>query len=268
MVFSIILFSSKFGSNVTQTLRIYSLLFFPLIVYMLTLHQIYGDMLDVLKFQQRLWVISPNDVEFNPNTIGVWAAICSLGFFVNRNFYLLIPSVYILLLTQSRSAIVFLLIAILFSKPLTKKTFFSIVFFVIIFVVIIYITPLSKRFLEDGENGRFERIFLFYDYLRQNYLTGIKATEYNYLVEKFSTLDNMYLLILLRYGIFGVFFVLYLFIMMFFNNKDQYYHLRWSIFLGIMVLGLFEGGVVANIALYMVLSVCFNSFSIYRFKHG
>ena len=33
MVFSIILFSSKFGSNVTQTLRIYSLLFFPLIVY-------------------------------------------------------------------------------------------------------------------------------------------------------------------------------------------------------------------------------------------
>lgn len=260
MTFSIILFSSKLSKDILYVLKVYSIYISTLILSVLIVGvQKYGDFQDVLTFQSRLWLILPDGKEFNPNPLGILCAISTLGFLVNKKYFFSLFPLIILLLTQSRAAIIFLVISYIFSYRLTFKNILLISFSLVPFLYIIMISDLSNRFTNDGENGRLERSYLYFNIIKNNYLLGYPINDYLYFSSLYGSLDNMYLLMILQYGIVGLLFFLYIIYLKATSKKDNFYRLRSSIFWAIMIYGLFEGGIPGMFLMWIIFALCFTN---------
>lgn len=262
LVFSTILLSVKFSEKVYDVLKIYSYVFLFFIIYILFISEPkYGSFQEIFLFQQRLWLILPDGREFNPNPLGLICSLVAFGFLINRKYIFMSLPLFLLLLTQSRAAILFFLIAfIIFQRVKVKNIIIS--FLVLIpFVYIILTSPLMDRFSEDGENGRIDRILVYSDVLRNNYILGYPIPYYDEMIKVYGTLDNMYLLLILNYGLIGIFFLIYVAFMFLLNDKDEFYRVRLSLFIPFLIYGIFEGGVVNNYLTWIVFSMCFSSFN-------
>lgn len=261
MLFSIILLSSKLNDEILYVLKCYSFYITILIIWSLMVgEQKYGNYQDVLSFSSRLWLIMPDGKEFNPNPLGLLCALSALGFLVNKKNILAIFPLFILLLTQSRAAIIFLAISYIFSHKFNLKNFLLVLLSLLPFIYIILNSQLSDRFLDDGENGRLDRTFIYYNLLKDNYILGYPIGSYLDFTAIYGSLDNMYLLMILQYGLIGVIFFVYIFFMKINIMKDDFFRLRSSIFFATMFYGLFEGSIAGVFLMWLVFSLCFNNF--------
>ncbi|MFW2100935.1 hypothetical protein [Acinetobacter johnsonii] len=261
---TIVLYSSKFSDYIFEVLKLYSYCIFLFLLYLLTLTPIYGEWSDVFNFKHRLWLQLDNGNILNPNPLGLLSAICALGFYLNKKFILMLVPLLFLILTQSRSAILFLAISMLFCNGVNLKKVLYGGGFLIILIYIVSLTPVVDRFKEEGENGRLVRFYYYKDELLNNFLTGMPYTKYVYMNDTIGSLDNMYLLSILKFGLFGVGLIVFWLIYFILNKRDKFYSIRFSLFLSFLVLGVFEGSIMGSFFTWLVFAMSFNSFSVYN----
>lgn len=259
---TIIIISEKFRYYPKKLLISFSYVFSGFFIYLLTLDQSVGDLSEVLLFEKRFWPTFENGQLFNPNTIGLLSAISALGFFVNkRNIFMLFP-LFILLITQSRSAIAFFIISTFIYSGFKFKNIMYYILLICPFVYFIFNSNILVRFVEDGNNGRVERSLFYFYYLKDNYLTGIGINEYNHFISSVGSWDNLYLAFILVYGVWGGVYLFYLIFAFLRGERDENYKLRLAIFLSFLFLGVFEGSFAFNYLTWIIFALSFNSFSI------
>lgn len=266
MIFSIILISERFKDNPKIILSAYSNVFLIFLLYLFTLEQKVGDISNVLNFETRFWPVLSNGEEINPNMIGLLSAICAFGYYVNKKIIFMIFPLFILLISQSRSAMLFFVLASFLYSGVKLKNIFYFLMMLFPFIYFLNSSNIINRFIQDGENGRIARILYYFPYLKNNYLTGLGYGEYLVFVKNIGSLDNLFLAIILVYGIFGGVYLLSLFIIFFKNKKNEDSSLRLAIFFSFMVLGLFEGSFAFNHLTWVIFALSFNSFSIKMIK--
>lgn len=264
-LFFIILFSSKFNKNLNQVTLYFSFFITIFTIFLLfNLDQKNGNFSDVFKFEQRLWLYKYNGYEINPNALGLWSSMAVIGFFINKKYIFMLFPLVILMLTQSRSSIVFLFIVILLGSRLKLKKIIPIFILFTLSVLFIYLTPVWDRFLNDGENGRIDRFNIYKDYLYNEYFYGIGAKKYSEIAFNYGTLDNLYYVLILNYGFFSILIVGFLIYSFLRNKIDENYRYRLSFFVGLLFLGFFEGSFAVNSLLWIYLAMCFNCYGKYR----
>ncbi|UUS60880.1 MULTISPECIES: hypothetical protein [unclassified Acinetobacter] len=266
MCLSIILVSEKFKNNPKILLQAYSNVCLICLIYLTTLDQKYGDISSVFQFKDRFWPVIKNGEELNPNAVGIYSSICALGYYVNRNRFIMLIPIFFLLATQSRSAIMFFLMSVAIFNGIKILNLISYFLLLMIFLYALSVTGVFKRFVEDGENGRLERIFHYSQYIKENYISGMGYSQYIDVVKNVGSLDNLFLSVNLVYGIFGVFFLI-LICYSFYNNKmDENYKIRLGLFLSFFALGFLEGSFAFNHLLWIIFALSFNSFSSFQGK--
>lgn len=266
---TIVALATRFRNDILKVLLIQSIFITILISISLFISdQFVNTFQDVYTFKQRLYLVTPTGHILHPNAIGLWCSIAIFGFYINKRFILCIPATYILLLTQSRSAILFLVLCLLFSQKLNIKNLFLLILSLFSFYILILYTGIIDRFKNDGENGRIDRFNIYKPYLENDFITGIGVSKYHDLVDNYGTLDNLYFVSLLRFGIFGVFAFIFLFYFFYKNKKDDYSRIRLSIFASFMILGLIESSFLGNILSIFTLALAFNNFDSIKMKNN
>lgn len=266
MFFSIVLISERFKDNPKIILSAYSNIFLVFLIFLFTVEQKVGDIYNVLNFETRFWPVLSNGEEINPNMIGLLSAICAFGYYVNRKIIFMIFSLFILLISQSRSAMLFFVLASFLYSGVKLKNIFYFLMMLFPFIYFLNSSNIINRFIQDGENGRLARILFYLPYLEDNYLTGLGYGEYLIFVKNIGSLDNLFLAIILVYGIWGGIYLLSLFIIFFKNTKNRYSSLRLAIFFPFMILGFFEGSFAFNHLTWVIFALSFNSFSMKMIK--
>lgn len=269
LMVSIILLSSKFSGNILTVLKINSYVIFFMLIYFLTIDLKAGDWGDVLQFKRRLFLVLPNGKELNPNPLGLICAICAVGFIVNKKYLLSIFPLIMLILTQSRAAILLFFIIFLIGSGLSIRKVIVSLLFISPFAYFVSTTPLMDRFQEDGDGGRTFRYQVYDQVLNEHYLTGFSAREYTKMSIEYGTLDNMYLLLVLKYGVIFTSIIILFYLCLFLRNKvDAHYILRCSIFVACIFYGFFETGLAVNYMLWIMFAMSFNNVPKFGLKGG
>lgn len=263
MFLIIILISSKYIGKERLFLDSYSNILFLLIFSSLFMEQLGGSIWDVLTFEQRLTPIISGDEYGNSNIIGLIGAICFISYFLNRKYFLMGLSLFIVLLTQSRSSILFIFTFLIFSINFSlKKIMLSLVSIIILFFCI-YLSPIKDRFINGpGESGdeRILRIILHLDTIKNSLPFGFPYQKYLDLSQIYGTIDNNYIYLYIRFGLIGVFSFLLLCLFFILNEKDDFYRVRLALFLSFLLQGLLESSMYGNYFMWPVVAICFNSF--------
>lgn len=268
MFLIVILVSLKFYSREKQFLFYYSIPLFFLIVSSLFVEQLGGDIMRVITLEQRLTPIFDDGDYINPNIIGLIASMCAISFFINSKYIFLIISIFILILTQSRSSILFLITFFLFSTNFDLKKIFYSFFSVFLFTLLIYLSPVWIRFSEGpGESGdeRLIRILLHHDTIKNSFPIGYNYEQYLAISEIFGTIDSTYVYLYIRYGLIGILSLILLILFHLLNSKDDFSKYRLAIFLSLLIQGLLESSLYGNYFVWPFLALCFNSFNTKRF---
>lgn len=267
LTLSTLLLSSKFSGKILRVLQINSYVLLAMLFYFLTLDHKVGDWQDVLEFKRRLFLLLPNGKELNPNPIGVICSICAIGFIFNKKYMLALLPLILLIFTQSRAAILLFFIIFIIGNGVSIRKLIIPSIIILPLIYFVSKTPLMDRFQEDGDGGRAYRYAIYNDVLNNHYITGYPAQEYTKMAIKYGTLDNMYLLLILKYGVFIGCGLLIFYVYSFMKNRfDEYYKLRLGIFSSCMIFGLFETGFVANYMFWMMFAMSFNGFSKFDLK--
>lgn len=260
---TVILLSSKFSDQPFKFLNIYSKIMFPFLCTLPFLPQLYGETDTLLSLTSRLWPILPSGVILNPNPLGFFIACISISFLINKNFIFLSICILLLLMTQSRAAILFFLFfAFFYKKSISTKILISVIFTIIF--ILISTSNLIDRFVSDGNNGRFQRIEYYNYYIDLVFPLGANKNLTAYLLDNFSTVDNMYIYLLFTYGIIGIILISLLVFLLIKNKKDHFFRIRIVIFLGIMLYGLAEIGFLAVYPMWPIFAMCFNNMVLAR----
>lgn len=259
MWMSIFIYSNKYYNNINHVLLILSQSLFIMLIFVLVFFEpLNGEWKEVLQFNQRLWLVNSAGMEVNPNPLGVICAICAFGFFLNKKNLFMIFPLMLLLLTQSRAAMLFFLILCLLTIGITLKRLLITSLTFLPFFYIILNSNISNRFSEAGENGRLERMYIYLAYIQNNYLLGLPSHLYDEIVLLHGSLDNMYLLSVLRYGILGCLFLIFL-VFIFIKNfhLDRFSKTRVAIIVAVFVLGIAESSLIANnYLMWLFFSLC------------
>ena len=221
---------------------------------------LYGDLSSVFSFSARLWPILHNGLEINPNTIGILSVIVAIYLFVSKKYYFLPYPILFMLLSQSRGAIVCIFIFLIIYFKIKFKNILFISIFGFLLYNLIKLTPFFERFTNDKTNDR-DIIYSRYFYNILNRLPFPHSSiEIAYLKQAIGSLDNLYLQVLLMYGIVGLFFISFVSYLFISNNayKDK---MALSIFVVFMIFGFFEISFLLNT---ITLSIFSGMFLVYK----
>lgn len=222
---------------------------------------LYGDKLSIYSLQVRFFPILPNGDIVNPNFIGFICVFILFYFVITKNYILSIFPFWVLMMCQSRSSIMMLVVMLIIWSGLRLK---NIIIFLLIFIIgyfFVINSTLKERFSTDsgGEDLRQELYPFYFNIIKNNFPYSINSNNLEYYLKNIGPLDNFYLLISLKFGVMGLVFLLLLWVFALkngvFKNK-----IAFSVFLGFMVLGLVEGSILIA-GLYMLL---FSSALLYR----
>ncbi len=217
--------------------------------------------LDVISFNNRLSFDLVTGKYINPNPLAFVCAVCSLGFIFNKKYLISLVPIFIMLFTQSRAAIVFFSLALIFYYVYDFKKILVFSFLGYAFYSVLKDTALGRRFLEGGDSGRSDYIDSYLVLFKDNYLTGYSIRKLDEIYFNTGmTIDNMYYSLFIRYGVIFGLFILFIYIYLFVKSikiDDGYLRLRVSIFLSLIVYGLFEKSFLFFYMAWIPLSICF-----------
>lgn len=239
---------------------------YPILImlsYFLFLEPKNSSWLDSVLFQSRLSFDLFTGKFINPNPLGLVSAICAVGLILNKKYLFSVIPLITMMATQSRAAILFLILifAIYYTQSLKKMIIYVVISLLSIFML--KDTLLFSRFSESGDSGRSEHIGYYLSIFKENYLTGYSIRQLDELY--FNTglaIDNMYYSLFIRYGIImggGILFIYFYLFLKNFLIKDEYFRLRLSIFFSMLVYGFFEKGFLFTYMLWIPLSICFSN---------
>ncbi|MCH4248682.1 MAG: hypothetical protein LKF82_12785, partial [Acinetobacter populi] len=258
----VILFSSSFSFKLDKVFSIYLLFVFPIIISLCFLPQSTASIQEIMMFKERLYPEITEDFRLQPNQIALLAAICCFICFIKRKFLFFAIAFLILLWTQSRSGLVFLIVSMFFSNKLTLKRTFLPLISILIVVCVILLTPIKDRFVNYQENGRLETYALYYNMLNNAFPFGYPISIYESFIEfNGAGIDNLYLFGYLSWGVL-FFYCFFLFIFSYIKNtKDEYFYIRRALFFAFLVHGIVESSLLANVLAWIIFAMCFNSFN-------
>ncbi|MCF9045709.1 hypothetical protein [Acinetobacter nectaris] len=266
---TIVLFSSRFNGKEDLVFNMYVLILSPLLISLPFFDQATGTNLTILTFGERLYplIYLPNlTLKIHPNLIGITAAITAAICIFKKRFILLIPIIYVLFLTQSRSAIIFLIIFLVISTNISVKkiAYMSVVLSLII--TIIMMTPIKDRMVDYQDNGRLETYALYYSILDKSFPLGYPLKEYFNLLDGNAGIDNFYLTGLVEYGFLFPYLIVCFLLYFSLNYKDEHYKIRLGFFIAFLLQGIVESSLLGSSLLWPIFALCFNSFSRKLFK--
>lgn len=268
MIFLLVAISSFYENKEKEFLLVYSYILLLFIFFIYSFGEKIVYLSDIILFKERLFFVWNGDL-VNSNLIGILVGFSAIGFFINKKYFFMLISLFIMLLTQSRSSLIFFLIFLTFSTEFSIRKFIFSIFSIFSLIFILYLSPVSERFLNGpGESGdeRLKRIFLHSDTIIQSFPFGFNYNSYLSLSDIFGTIDNNYIYLYIRFGVIGVF-SLFLLIFFFLKNKDDdFKYFRRGIFMALMVQGIFESTMYGNFFAWPILAICFNSFKSLRYS--
>lgn len=206
---------------------------------------------EILSMKSRFWTFFPIlSLEFNPNFLGFLAAISLVFSVSHKKYWIALFLLYILLLTQSRLAFLFLFVTTIFQLKLSGKMIGYILFFIVFMVCILYFSPMGDRLSSMDFSSR-EYIYpAAISIIEDNFPFGVpKSVFYNFISDYFA-LDNLYLATILRFGIFGLSFLV-LFLLKLITNFKHYTNRDKGMLVAFFLLGLIESSFMTNL-LYML----------------
>lgn len=159
----------------------------------------------------RYWKILPNGYELNPNFLGLIAGISFIYFFKYGKILISVVPFIFLMVAQSRSAILLTLIFILMSQRFSVfKILTSLIGFWILVIIVDKFGFLS-RFTEEGNNGRIDRYESYLKEFNNSFPLVISSNQMNDFKNIYGNLDNLYLNLILRFGLGAFFFLFFIF---------------------------------------------------------
>lgn len=249
-----------------KAIKFYSYTSIPFIIFLYLSGQKYGDFIDVFNFSERLWLnVAFSENNINPNVLGVFSAI-SLVYFLNNKSLIRWPIIIFLLATvlfsQSRTALVF----VLFFTILTLKlSFYRIIYLFSLLIIIYYFikdTNLYLRINSNDDSGRLEIFAYYINYIINNFPNVMQNTQYVLNLQKSLSLDNGYFLLLLKFGMSGLIFIILFLILSYLSCRDD--KLLKPFFYSILLVSLVENSFFNGIIFWFFLSILISS--IRKFK--
>ena len=216
----------------------------------------------------------------NPNSYGILVSIMLLflinDLVTNRNrikssffkIVLIFPSVFVLLLTQSRTAIISFLISmiyLIFKSINSKKIFKSIIIIILMlipFLFFIYIIGLgSNRFTSTGFANLGGRVPIWintFNFYFKNNLNKIFLGYGQIFIESTKSItDNYYLLTMYRYGIVGLILYINVFLKLYNSKRDEYYKSLIKAIIILILISDFTGAISGSITLVIFIFLLF-----------
>ena len=208
------------------------------IAYFTLLFLIYSFFLDSININSgRYWKVMNNGYELNPNFLGLMSGITFIYFFKYGNkFFSIIPLIF-LVLCQSRSALLVVLVFLLISIDIRFKNILFLLFFATVGYLSLQFSGFMNRIEEDGENGRFERYSNYWNYYINHFPLSLSNDQMILLKTNYGNLDNLYLNLILRFGFGGILILLIIFWKAY-NNKIS--REKSAMLIALLVHGLFE----------------------------
>lgn len=245
------------SENKERFLYINSIVFiFFVFIFFIFFDLFEGSVLDIFMFKERLWFVREG-IDLNPNLLGVLAAVSFIGAYLNKSKFFSSISLYILLLTQSRAALLFLLVYLVFSS---LKSFKNTIFIFILSMslgLFIFMNESLNRLSDFSMNGRDERKYEALSLINKNFPNGYDMVEMKRFINNVGTVDNLYLSLILKWGVVGIVFLILFFLPVFKSNSIIK---SIPVILSVLVYGFFEESFISNIMLLTFLGLfVFNS---------
>lgn len=198
-------------------------------------------------FKDRLWFdVYGNNI--GPNVLGVLSAISLIYFFNTKNLPFGILVFYIFLMTQSRGAFLFLIVYMLIISFASYKRFITTIIFSLIPIYLIFATDVFSRLKDISLNGREDRIYWANIFIDKNFPLGYSLEEMNYFITYVGTTDNLYYHLLMKYGVFGVLFLILMLSHIVFSSRKLN---NIAIILAFLVYGYVEESIMSNLLFLM-----------------
>lgn len=199
--------------------------------------------------------------ELNPNILAMLSAIAFLYELRRKHYIFMSPHFLIILLTQSRGALVFIACTLIFTKIKNIREFSGFVVLLIVLLIITYFSPLweplSGRFINDGGSARGEIWSHYINMIQSNFPMPSTREQFFYISDNFGPLDNFYLMSLIRFGLVGGLYCLYLIFSCtqhYFSSNDKFYP---SFCISFLVYGLVESGPIHNLMYAITFSMAY-----------
>lgn len=208
------------------------------LAYLTIIFLIYSFSLESININSgRYWKIMNNGYELNPNFLGLISGIAFIYFFkYGARFFSIIPFIF-LVICQSRSALLVVVIFLLMSTNIRFKSILSLILFSIIGYLSLLSSGFMNRVKEDGENGRFERFSNYWDYYTNYLPLSLSKEKMILLKDNYGNLDNLYLNLILRFGFGGILILLIIFWKAYNNRISRE---KFAMLIALLVHGLFE----------------------------
>lgn len=208
------------------------------LAYLTIIFLIYSFFLESINVNSgRYWKIMNNGYELNPNFLGLISGIAFIYFFKYGNkFFSIIPLIF-LIICQSRSALLVVLIFLLISTNIKFKSILSLTLFSIIGYLSLLFSGFMNRIKEDGENGRFERYSNYWNYYNNYLPLSLSKEQMILLKDNYGNLDNLYLNLILRFGFGGILIISIIFWKAYNNRISRE---KIAMLIALLIHGLFE----------------------------
>lgn len=217
--------------------------------------------LDILTGHGRLG-FTIGDYELNPNILAMLSAIAFLYQINNKKYLLASPHLLIVLLTQSRGALVFIGCTLILTKIRNIKEFSGFVLFITLLFIMAYFSPLweplANRFMNDGGSARGDIWIHYIDTIVDNFPFPATREDFFNIFDTYGPLDNLYLMALIRFGIVGLIYCLYLLIQSGFKylcSTNKFYP---AFSISFLAYGIVESGPLHNFMYAIAFSMAYN----------
>lgn len=225
-----------------------------------------GSWIDIFTGYGRLGFIF-NEYSLNPNILAMLSAIAFVYMLRVNNYYLALPHLLIVFLTQSRGALVFIICVLFLTKIKTIKSFLGLCVLITVFSFGLYFSPLweplANRFIHDGGSARGEIWTHYILAIKNHFPWPSSRDDFFYIARVYGPLDNLYLMAMIRFGIIGLIFCIILLfnsIRRYFLSYDKFYP---AFCFSFMIYGLVESGPIHNFVYALTFSMAYN----YRLKN-
>ncbi|NWK82955.1 O-antigen ligase family protein [Acinetobacter sp. SwsAc4] len=245
-VFAIVGSLTKFKEDIYRS-NAYIFLFFISFLFIFSTPYNSDSFLNFFLFKDRLWFeIYGNNI--GPNVLGVLSALSFIYFYNYKNIPFSVLTFYIFLMTQSRGALLFLIIYMVVISFSSYKRFIATLVLSLFPIYFIFATDVFSRLKDVSLNGREDRIYWANLFIEKNFPLGYTYEEMNYFINHIGTTDNLYYHILVKYGIFGILFLMLLVSNFIFSSRSLS---SIAIILAFLVYGLVEESIMSNLIFLM-----------------
>ncbi|MFJ5421796.1 hypothetical protein ACIPSQ_14390 [Pectobacterium parvum] len=214
-----------------------------------------------LGFEYRDWLL-------NPNILGMLSSIACLFQIKNGKKIYSIPFFIVLLFTQSRGALLFLLMVLIFTNVTNVRRLISVIISLLLLAFAVYYSPvweaINIRFANDGTSDR-TIIWSFYiSTITENFPLPATRDILLDLTERYGPLDNLYLTALMRFGIIGIIYCFYLLaksLVQYLISNHKFYG---AFTLSFMIYGMVESGPIHNLLYAITFSMALSQIYFYK----